>query len=182
MNPGKDHAQEDQPSRSEKKRESLALQKLGEELTSLTQTERSALQLPPELSEALSDLNAIRDREAQRRQKQFIGKIMRSVDAGAIARALATRRSNRTQRSEWLVMAKNYTELLLNAPEKDLNRVLKRFLGLTVPGMLGEKQPETLRNLRELARRARGQRQISPEETAKARKGLFDALAALLPV
>lgn len=180
--PGREHANEPQPSRSAKKRESIALQKLGEELTELPAAERAGLNLPPELESALSELDAIHDREARRRQRQFIGKIMRNVDAGAIARGLATRRSLRTQRSEWLVMAKNYTELLINAPEKEINRILKRFLSLTVPGMLGEAQPDRLKHLRELVRKARGQRETSPAETAQASKELFDALAALLPV
>ncbi|MBD5642240.1 MAG: DUF615 domain-containing protein [Desulfovibrio sp.] len=170
-----------QPSRSARKRESVALQKLGEELTGLTPAERGALNLPEELTAALTDLDNIRDREAQRRQRQYIGKLMRSVDAGAIATALAAARNARPQRSEWLVVAKNYTEMLLNAPERDLNKVLKRFLAFTIPGMLGTPQPDTLRRLRELARRARGQRQTSPSETASASRELFDALAALLP-
>lgn len=182
MNPRKEAVDSEQPSRSAKKRESLALQKLGEELTTLAPAERQSLDLPPELAAALAELDGIRDREARRRQKQFIGKIMRDVDAAAIARTLASRQSRKAQRSEWLVVAKNYTELLLNSPEKDLNRVLKRFLGFTIPGMLGERQPEVLKNLRELVRKARGQRQTSPAETAQASKELFDALAALLPV
>lgn len=180
--PLKDADRQERPSRSEKKRESLAMQKLGEELASLTQAERGELNLPAELTEALKQLDSLRDREAQRRQRQFIGKIMRGVDAGAIAASLATRRNQRIQRSEWLVIAKNYTNLLLHAPEKNLNHILKRFLGLTLPGMLGESQVDARRHLRELARKARGQRQTTPEETAKASKELFDALAAILPV
>ncbi len=171
----------EQPSRSARKRESVALQKLGEELTGLSQAERSELNLPDELSEALADLDIIRDREAQRRQRQYIGKLMRSIDAAPIATALAARRSAKPQRSEWLVVAKNYTEMLLNAPERDINKVLKRFLGFTIPGMLGTPQPDTLKRLRELARRARGQRQTSPAETASASRELFDALVSLLP-
>lgn len=182
MSGKKERDDDGQPSRSAKKRESIALQKLGEELVALAPAERAALELPSELALALDELDNIKDREARRRQKQFIGKIMRDVDAAAIAHAIASRKSCKTQRSEWLALAKNYTELLLNAPEKELNRVLKRFLALTIPGMLGEKQPEMLKTLRELARKARGQRQLSPEETAKAGRELFDALTAILPV
>lgn len=179
--PKTDAPDNDQPSRSARKRESVALQKLGEELSGLSHAERGELNLPPELSEALADLDTIRDREAQRRQRQYIGKLMRSVDATPIATALAARRNRKPQRSEWLVVAKNYTEMLLNAPERDLNRVLKRFLSFTIPGMLGTPQPDTLKRLRELVRRARGQRQTSPAETAQASRELFEALAALLP-
>lgn len=176
-----DNAEDGQPSRSARKRESVALQKLGEELTGLSPAERTELNLPEELTAALADLDHIRDREAQRRQRQYIGKLMRSVDAGPIATALAARRSSKPQRSEWLVVAKNYTEMLLNAPERDLNKVLKRFLAFTIPGMLGTPQPDTLKRLRELVRRARGQRQTSPAETANASRELFEALVALLP-
>ena len=43
-----------QPSRSAKKRESLALQALGEELANLAPQEVQALNLPPDLAEALA--------------------------------------------------------------------------------------------------------------------------------
>lgn len=80
----------ERPSRSAKKRASTALQELGEELARVKPADRQKLNLPPDLSEALEMLDRITDREARRRQKQFIGKIMRGVDAEAIQNSLAT--------------------------------------------------------------------------------------------
>lgn len=171
------------PSRSAQKRASSALQKLGEELTLMTPAARQELDLPQDLLDALANHDSIKSREGKRRQKQYIGKLMRHVDAGAIARGLIARRSQIAGGPEWLAMAKNYTGLLLTVPEKELTRVLKRFLALTVPGMLGEPQADALKRLRELALRAREE---NPMEHITQGNGasheLFDALAALLPV
>lgn len=76
------------PSRSAKKRASTALQKLGEQLAKLPPQKRDKLDLPPELVEALAMHDKITDHEGKRRQKQFIGRIMREVDAEDIARQL----------------------------------------------------------------------------------------------
>lgn len=81
--------QELRPSRSAKKRACAALQKLGERLAKLPVQERNLLNLPPELAAALEMHDKITDHEGKRRQKQFIGRIMRDVDAEAIARQLA---------------------------------------------------------------------------------------------
>lgn len=167
-----------QPSRSAKKRESLALQKLGEDLAALNPQARSELQLPEELQEALTEYDKIKDREGRRRHRQFIGKLMREVDAPAIARALATRGGKSTRQAEWLVAAKNYMELMLNAPQKDLTKIIRRFLGLTIPGMLGESQPEALQHIRELALMARNEKGHAAETASRE---LYEALAALLP-
>lgn len=78
----------ERPSRSAKKRASTALQNLGEELAALKPAERQKLNLPPELEEALEMLDRLTNREAQRRQKQYVGRIMREVDAEAIQEAL----------------------------------------------------------------------------------------------
>lgn len=93
-----DRPDEECPSRSAKKRESAALQKLGEKLAGLTPAEREQTSLPEELANALADLDAIKDREARRRQKQFIGRIMREVDAAAIADAIAALPQNQALR------------------------------------------------------------------------------------
>lgn len=76
------------PSRSQKKRDSTALQLLGEELARLPLTRLRHLPLSPELDEALRLLARINDNEGRRRQKQFIGRLMREVDHQAVRTAL----------------------------------------------------------------------------------------------
>ena len=85
--------QNERPSRSAKKRASTALQNLGEELAALKPADRQKLDLPPELAEALEMLDRITDREARRRQKQFIGKVMRGVEIEPILAQLGNLQS-----------------------------------------------------------------------------------------
>ena len=68
------------PSKSTRKREQQALQKLGEELTKLPDDLLATLDLDERLREAIEDLRRMRAHEAQRRQRQYIGKLMRGVD------------------------------------------------------------------------------------------------------
>jgi ribosome-associated protein len=66
-------------SRSQKKRESAALQQAGERLARLSPAEWADLDLPEELSAALCELRGMRTREARRRQMQYIGRLMRGI-------------------------------------------------------------------------------------------------------
>lgn len=77
------------PSKSAKKREYLALQKLGEELITLRESELATLPLDEELLLAIRDAQQITARGAMRRQKQFIGKLMRHADPEPLLIAMA---------------------------------------------------------------------------------------------
>ncbi len=72
----------DAPSRTDLKRESSELQKLGEDLLDLHDERMSRLELPEKLREAVADAKRISNFEGKRRQMQFIGKLMRQLDAG----------------------------------------------------------------------------------------------------
>jgi ribosome-associated protein len=77
------------PSKSEKKREYLALQKLGEALIPLQEEDLRAMALDEELLDAVLEAKRISKRGALRRQKQYIGKLMGRVDPEPIRAALA---------------------------------------------------------------------------------------------
>lgn len=77
------------PSKSARKREHTALQKLGEELISLRESDIAALPIDDDLREAVLEARQIRANGALRRQKQYIGKLMRQVDPEPIRAALA---------------------------------------------------------------------------------------------
>ena len=83
------------PSKSARKREFLALQKLGEELITLKPAELATLQLDADLYDAVIAAKSIRSRGALRRQKQLIGKLMRRVAAEPIRDALAALQRHR---------------------------------------------------------------------------------------
>ena len=77
------------PSKSARKREYLALQKLGEELITLKLNELEALPLDENLLEAVMEARQIKAHGALRRQKQYIGKLMRHIDPQPLIAALA---------------------------------------------------------------------------------------------
>ncbi|MDH3615393.1 MAG: DUF615 domain-containing protein [Gammaproteobacteria bacterium] len=76
------------PSKSAIKREFLALQKLGEELITLQESDLRQIGLDEELLRAVLEARQIKSRGALRRQKQYIGKIMRHVDPEPIRAAI----------------------------------------------------------------------------------------------
>ena len=76
------------PSKSQLKREMTALQELGEELVGLSRERLAKIYMPERLRDALLEAQRITKHEARRRQMQYIGKIMRDVDAGPLREAL----------------------------------------------------------------------------------------------
>ena len=76
------------PSKSARKREYLALQKLGEELITITQSDLNSLPLDDALRDAVREAGEIKAHGALRRQKQFIGKLMRNIDPEPIRAGL----------------------------------------------------------------------------------------------
>ncbi len=77
------------PSKSATKREQLALQQLGDKLIALSAEELDRFPLDDRLHEAVREATRIKSRSALRRQKQLIGKLMRSIDPGPVSNALA---------------------------------------------------------------------------------------------
>jgi ribosome-associated protein len=76
-------------SKTRRKEEMTALQALGEALLRVGPARRAELALPERLKEALDAAQRITQREARRRQLQFIGRLMRDVDAAPIRARLA---------------------------------------------------------------------------------------------
>lgn len=76
------------PSKSARKREFLALQKLGEELIQLKESDLRQIGLSEDLLEAVLEARHIKAHGALRRQKQYIGKIMRHIDPEPIRAAM----------------------------------------------------------------------------------------------
>lgn len=82
------HEPTERPSKSQLKREASALQALGERLVELTPAQLARIPLPAELQHAVAEARRIRQRGGRRRQLQFIGKLMRQVDAAPIQEAV----------------------------------------------------------------------------------------------
>lgn len=82
----------ERPSKSARKRHSDDLQALGEALIDLPQAELDALPLPEQLLEAVLLARRIKAHGGLYRQKQYIGKLMRKIDAEPIRAALDAKR------------------------------------------------------------------------------------------
>jgi ribosomal 50S subunit-associated protein YjgA (DUF615 family) len=91
--PSDDAGDAGRPSRSARKRQAEALQKLGVGLTRMRPAKlrelQQHLQLPETLFEALLEVHRLGRGPALARQRQYIGRLMRSVDPLPIEQALA---------------------------------------------------------------------------------------------
>jgi len=76
------------PSKSQLKREMTALQDLGAELVALSKERLAKINMPERLRDALLDAQRFTKHEAKRRQMQYIGKIMRDIDAAPLHAAI----------------------------------------------------------------------------------------------
>ena len=116
------------PSRSEKKRQSLALQNMGEELTRLGPQEVKNLDLPADLKEALQLYARIGDHEGRRRQMQFIGRVMREIDPAPIRVMLDARREVSAAATATLHKAEQWRDRLLTADAAELAALVDTLL------------------------------------------------------
>lgn len=87
-----DQDQDLPPSKSQRKRDSSDLQALGEALIELPANELDALPLPENLRDAVLLARRITAHGGLYRQKQYIGKLMRKIDAEPIRAAMEARR------------------------------------------------------------------------------------------
>lgn len=122
-------------SRSQVKREMLALQELGERLVALSRDELQRMGLEQDLVDAVAEAGTLRTHEAKRRQMQYIGTLMRTVDPDPIRKRLeeisqtarqATDRFHRLEElRDRLVAGESgvLDELMETCPDLDLQHV-----------------------------------------------------------
>jgi ribosome-associated protein len=75
-------------SKTRRKAQMHALQKLGVELVELSKDRLASMELPETLIEAIHDAQRITAHEGRRRQMQYIGKLMRDIDPAPIQERL----------------------------------------------------------------------------------------------
>jgi len=68
------------PSKTRRKQEMHALQDIGEQLVGLNKNRLAQINLPETLLDAVIEAKRLTGHEARRRQMQYLGKLMRSVD------------------------------------------------------------------------------------------------------
>ena len=114
-------------SRSQRKRDSTALQRIAEELTRIAPGQWQDLPLTPELLEALHMWRRIGDHEGRRRQLQYLGRLMREADAAAIESGLAALREGKTQETLLLRHTERLRETLIRANQSEREMLLAQW-------------------------------------------------------
>ncbi len=115
------------PSKSQLKRESHALQALGEELVELPQAKLAKIPMPEELAEAVALARKIKARGGLKRQLQYIGKIMRSIDAEPIAQALNELKSAAGKDAARFHRLEQWRDRLVTGGDAALEQLLEEY-------------------------------------------------------
>jgi ribosome-associated protein len=141
------------PSKSQLKRNSEDLQKLGQQLTEATASLLKKCELPENLQRAIDEYNNLPNKHgAKRRQLQFIGKLMRELTDEEIERILRQTNQNaallqrRTQEMDQLLIA------FLSGDDSGVELLLKRHPKID------------LQQLRQLIRQARKELQAERQK------------------
>jgi ribosome-associated protein len=154
----------ERPSKSELKRQSNELQKLGEQLIDAPRDRVKRVEMPEDVKEAILACQTITNHEGRRRQLQFVGKKMRTLDEEEVAviqRAIES----------WKGASKAETASL-HALERRRDKLLADDNALTP---LLEEHPELdVQQLRTLIRNAR--KEQAENKPPKAYREIFQIL------
>ncbi|MBN8507401.1 MAG: DUF615 domain-containing protein [Burkholderiales bacterium] len=101
------------PSKTQRKRASHELQRLGEALAQLPDDRLAPLALPEGLHDALAEYRRTRSHEGRRRQLQYVGKLMREVDPEPLREAVAGSRLGSARETLRLHEAERWRDALL---------------------------------------------------------------------
>ncbi|MDJ0813199.1 MAG: ribosome biogenesis factor YjgA [Woeseiaceae bacterium] len=101
------------PSKSARKRQQIQLQKLGEELIDLSDSDLESFGLDQRIVDAVRAARSIRSHGALRRQKQLIGKLMRDLDPEPIRAGLAALRADDLAAKRVFANAEQWRDRLL---------------------------------------------------------------------
>jgi ribosome-associated protein len=151
----------ERPSKTRLKKASHDLQELGAALAALPEQRLAALPMPESLLEALREWKRTRSHEGRRRQLQYVGKLMRGVDAEPLREAVAESRLGSARAALALHRAERWRTELLASDE-----AATRW---------GAEHPQSdLQQLRQLVRSARRDAAAAPElRSGRAYRELF---------
>ena len=157
------------PSKTKIKKQMHELRDLGKELTELGRDQLAQLDLPEYLSDAIREMRNINKFGAQRRQMQYIGKLMREVDTAPILAKLDAWKGTSQQHIGYMHQLERWrdrllesdgalTELLAAHPQADAQR-LRTLIRNAQKEMEAGKSPKNFREIFQVLR------EIIPEPT-----------------
>ena len=145
-------------SRTRLKKEATALQKMGEKLVLLSDDQLDRMGLPARLLEAIQSVRAIKSHGARRRQMQYIGSLMRGVDAEPIEQARLAIEQGAYGQAKAFHRIEAWRDQLVDGDDDRFQKILytfpdadRRRLGQLVRSARKEKEknapPKSARNL-----------------------------------
>ena len=120
-------------SKSQKKRDANALQKVGVELIALSLEKLEALPLSDNLKQAILDAKKLKSHGAIRRQAQLIGKLMRAADSDAILAAYDQLRAEGNAKTVEFHEVEVWRERLLDEGKDALSEFIASYPDVDVP-------------------------------------------------
>ncbi len=157
----------ERPSKSQLKRDMTALQKLGQELIDQARDRVKRVPMPEDVRDAILECQKIKDHEGRRRQLQFVGKKMRTLDEAEVALIQKTIDS-------WKGASKSDTAAM-HAMERRRDKLLANDSALTE---LMEEHPQLdVQQLRTMIRNAR--KEQAENKPPKAYREIFQLLKEL---
>lgn len=157
----------DRPSKSQLKREMEVLQKMGEALVEEARDRVKRVPMPEDVREAILECQKIKDHEGRRRQMQYVGKKMRTLEPDEIAIIQKTIDS-------WRGASKSETAAM-HSLERAREKLLADDSALTD---LRTKYPEVdVQHMRTLIRNAR--KEQAEHKPPKAYREIFQILKQL---
>lgn len=162
----------DRPSKSQVKREMLALLDLGKQLVDLSPERLKQLPLEEKLYEAVRLAQKTTSREGRRRQIHYVGKLMRAADADAIREQLDIWENGSREETRAMHRLESLRDLLLREDDA-LTLLLNEYPGADV---------QRLRTLiREARKEARSNEQLLPGQDPQRKhyRALFQALKSI---
>jgi len=157
----------ERPSKSQLKREMTALQKMGEELVAQSRDRVKRVPLPEDVRDAILECQQITNHEGRRRQLQFVGKKMRTLDAEEVAAVQRTLDS-------WRGASKADTNAM-HMLERRRDKLLTSDAALTE--LLAQHPAADAQQLRTLIRNAR--KEQAENKPPKAYREIFQLLKQL---
>ena len=145
------------PSKSQRKREMLEVQALGEALVALSTAKLETLDLPERLFDAIIAVQTITRHEARRRQMQFIGRLMRDVDPEPIRAFLEAETAIPVATKAKMARLEYWRQRLLEEPVPSLEALAAKF-----PSVFSDEVHEVWRQRIEKAQQERRQQRAAP--------------------
>ncbi|GMR01160.1 MAG: ribosome biogenesis factor YjgA [Gammaproteobacteria bacterium] len=120
----------DGPSKSQLKRDSQHLIDVGEEILKLSHEDIRSLHLPDELEEAVTTALKIKSRSGLKRQRLYIGKLLRSIDSEAIELQLRKIQHRHDTNTAHFKRLEKWRDSLIDNDRTILDVVISHFPGI----------------------------------------------------